>query len=161
MIRKVYKEEPRELITSENMNMIPGIKMAEGREYRYVFDGINDDFVTKNDGGLLLQLNDTVLEDLTVSPTSESGRLYTENCKIILPTGEIFSGVSYKSDADGWRCYVEEGAKKKGILTAKLDTQKIFLSDNRSYDLFECSYCLFIYDLVTGPSRKEKKAKPR
>lgn len=154
MIKKVYTEEPVEDITSENINVIPGIKENSAREYRYVFDGTKNKFFTKREGGLLLELKKVPLAELSCVP--ESGRLYEERYKIFLPTGEIFVAFSYDGDINAWKCLVEETSTKLGLPFAKLDknTNKVILSDNRIYDLFECKFCSFYYDLVTSSSKK-------
>ncbi|MDA3616283.1 hypothetical protein [Polluticaenibacter yanchengensis] len=36
-------------------------------------------------------------------PIAQSGGVISENCKLWLPTNELFHGLSYKGDIEGWR----------------------------------------------------------
>ncbi len=62
----------------------------------------------------------------------------TENCKLWLPSGELFHALSYKGDIDGWREQISNGANQLGLLTAKIVNNQFILSDGRSYHLSDC-----------------------
>ena len=69
---------------------------------------------------------------------AKQGGALSENCKIWLPTGELFHGLSYKGDIVGWREGIIEAAIHLGLLTAKIVRENIEISDGRNYALSEC-----------------------
>ena len=101
------------------------------REFRYIQDDGKDNFSAKK--GLFFKLT-----NIDIQPLPASGGVITENCKLWLPTGELFHGLSYKGDMVGWRNKIEESAKQMQLLTAKIENEKIVLSDNRSFNISDC-----------------------
>ena len=69
---------------------------------------------------------------------AQSGGVISENCKLWLPTGELFHGLSYKGDIEGWREQIKQGAEQLGLLIGKIYKNKIELLDGRSYALSDC-----------------------
>ena len=113
---------------------LPGTIPNEIREYRYIADDGNDYFIGKK-RSKKKSLFDKVTTQFEIAL---SGTVITENCKLWLPTNELFHAVSYWKDIEGWRKQVEQGAKHLGLLTGKIVENKIVLSDGRAYDLQEC-----------------------
>lgn len=96
---------------------IPGLHPVEWREYRYIADDGNNFFVSLNRRSKKLSLFDKVT---SVVEIAQSGGVISENCKIWLPTKELFHGLSYKGDIQGWRQQIEQGAEHLGLLIGKL-----------------------------------------
>ncbi len=121
-------------MTNLNRN-IPGTIEIEGREHLYISDD-GDNFFTKKDRALKKQsLFDKVTSQFELA---QSGGVISENCKLWLPTEELFHGLSYKGDIVGWRKQIEKGAEKLGLLTGKIISDNIHLSDGRVYNLSDC-----------------------
>ena len=116
--------------------IIPGLPpLEEGREYRYVADDGNDYFVKKSRQSRKQSLFGKIT---TLIPISQYGGAMAENCKLWLPTNELFHALSYRGDIDGWRKQIELGAEQLGLLTGKIVEDNIELSDGRVYALSEC-----------------------
>ena len=114
---------------------IPGLHPVEWREYRYISDDGNNFFASlkrKNKKQSLFEKVTSVVD------IAQSGGVITENCKIRLPTKELFHGLSYKGDIQGWRQQIEQGAEYLGLLVGKIVENNIELSDGRCYALSEC-----------------------
>jgi hypothetical protein len=111
--------------------------LAEGREYRYVADDGNDYFAKKNRQSKKQCLFEKVIWHI-VPPIPQNGGAMTENCKLWIPTNELFHALSYRGDIEGWRKQIELGAEQLGLLTGKIVGDNIELSDGRVYALFEC-----------------------
>lgn len=114
---------------------IPGTIPVRFREVRYVADDGEDHFV---DNGLFLK----VLEAID-PPIPTSGGAITENVRLRLPTGELFHGLSYKADVEGWRAQVEGGAARLGLAVGEIVEGSIAISDGRCYPLSECDVTFF------------------
>ena len=69
---------------------------------------------------------------------AQSGGVISENCKLRLPTNELFYGLSYKGDIEGWRKQIEQGAELLGLLAGKISENNLELSDGRIYALSDC-----------------------
>ena len=108
---------------------IPGIYPVEWREYRYVSDDGKDKFFEELFDKLTQQID---------PPIPAKGGAITENCKLLLPTGELFHALSYKGDIDGWREQIEQGANQLGLLVGEIVGGEFVLSDERRYALSEC-----------------------
>lgn len=119
---------------------IPGLHPVKWREYRYIADDGNDFFVSLNGRSKKQGLFDKVT---SVVEIAKSGGAISENCKIWLPTNELFHGLSYKGDIQGWRMEIEQGAERLGLLIGKIVENNIELSDGRSYALSECKVELY------------------
>lgn len=114
---------------------IPGTIKVEGREYLYISDD-GEDFFTKSSRTVKKQsLFDKVTSLFEIA---QSGGVISENCKLRLPTNELFHGLSYKGDIEGWRKQIEQGAEQLGLLTGKISENNIELSDGRIYALSDC-----------------------
>lgn len=124
---------------TDNRN-IPGAIKVAGREFLYISDDGND-FFTQTSSGLGKQS----LFDLVTSlfEIAQSGGVISENCKLWLPTNELFHGLSYKGDLEGWRKQIEMGAEKLGLLTCRITDENVELSDGRIYSLIECEFELY------------------
>lgn len=114
---------------------IPGTIKVEGREYLYISED-GEDFFTKNSRAVEKQsLFDKVTSLFEIA---QSGGVISENCKLRLPTNELFHGLSYKGDIEGWRKQIEQGAELLGLLTGKISENNLELSDGRIYALSDC-----------------------
>lgn len=109
---------------------IPGITPVQWREYRYVSDDGTYKFSKK---GLFHKLTNQI-----DPPIAKDGGAITENCKLWLPSGELFHALSYKGDIDGWRSQIELGANQLNLIVGKIIKEKIILSDGRQFNLSEC-----------------------
>ena len=108
---------------------IPGTFVDVDREYRYVSDDGENDF-SKLFKKLTMHQNPRKATD---------GGAITENCKIKLPDGSIFHGLSYRGDIEGWREDIEQQARMLSLLTAKIQDDKVEVSDGRSFSLSDCT----------------------
>lgn len=114
---------------------IPGTIKVEGREHLYISDN-GEDFFAKSSRAVKRQsLFDKVTSLFEIA---QSGGVISENCKLWLPTGELFHGLSYKGDIEGWREQIKQGAEQLGLLIGKIYKNKIELLDGRSYALSDC-----------------------
>jgi hypothetical protein len=113
---------------------IPGTIKVEGREFLYILDNGEDFFVGKK-----RSKRESLFSKITcLFFKAKKGGALSENCKIWLPTGELFHGVSYKGDIEGWREGIIQAAIHLGLLTAKIVKENIEISDGRKYALSEC-----------------------
>ena len=120
---------------STNNRNIPGTITVEGRAHLSVSDD-GEDFFTKRSRSVKRQsLFDRVTSLFKIA---QSGGVISENCKLRLPTHELFHGLSYKGDIEGWRKQIEKGAEHLGLLTGKVSNNSIELSDGRIYALSDC-----------------------
>lgn len=123
---------------NSNERKIPGMTPFEWKEFRYVSDDGNDEFLSKND----LLKEKGLFEKLTEQidpPIPKAGGAFSENCRLWLPSGELFHALSYLGDIAGWRDQIEIGARQLGLLTGKILKDEIILSDGRSYPLARCT----------------------
>ena len=108
---------------------IPGTINIVGREFCYIEDDGKDKFEEE-------------LFDKVTSPyeftNAKDGGIISENCKLWIPTNELFHGLSYKGDVDGWRKDIFDGAKKLNLLIGNINGENIELSDGRIYPLTKC-----------------------
>ena len=112
---------------------IPGVIKVEGREFLYIADD-GEDFFRKKKGSKVKK--ESLFSKLTsLFFMAKEGGALTENCKIWLPTNELFHGLSYKGDIEGWRKGITLGATHLGLLTAKIAEGNIEISDGRVYAL--------------------------
>ena len=107
---------------------VPGTQPIEGREFRYVSNGSQDEF------GMLFKK----LIRYVSPPIPKSGGAMIDGCKITLPDGEVFQAISYKGDFEGWRLQVEQGAKALNVKLAEIDADSIVLADAQSFCLRDC-----------------------
>ncbi|KFX02454.1 hypothetical protein KP22_18345 [Pectobacterium betavasculorum] len=114
---------------------IPGLTPVAWREYRYISDDGRDKFVGN---GLFDKVTGKV-EPLI----PKSGGAMVENCKLWLPSGELFHALSYKGDIEGWRKQIEQGAIQMGLFIGEIVGDKIVLSDGRSYEISACTFEMY------------------
>ena len=112
--------------------IVPGTRLVEGREFRYVSNKSQAKF-----GELFHKL-------WNVPPIiPQNGGALIEGCKITLPNGDIFEAVSYKGDIEGWRQQLEQGAGAKALneelAGIDMDTDSIVLNDMQSFRLTDCT----------------------
>lgn len=110
--------------------IIPGTINIENSEVLYISDSGNDDFEDC--------LFDKVTSQFDEQPIAQSGGVVNENCKLWLPTNELFNCLSYKGDIEGWRKEITGGATILGLLTGKINENNIEISDGRFYALSDC-----------------------
>ena len=121
----------------DNINRhIPGTIKVEGREFLYVADDGEDFFRKKKRSKVKKESLFSKLTSLFFM--AKEGGALTENCKIWLPTNELFHGLSYKGDIEGWRKGITLGANHLGLLIAKISGENIEISDGRIYALSDC-----------------------
>ncbi|MCL6408016.1 hypothetical protein EXT70_20485 [Dickeya dadantii] len=114
---------------------IPGLNPVSWREYRYISDDGENKFV----GNGLFERVTGKIEPLI----PKSGGAMAENCKLWLPSGELFHALSYKGDIDGWRRQIEQGAIQMGLLTAEIAGGEVVLSDGRNYEVSACKFEMY------------------
>ncbi|WP_454999723.1 hypothetical protein [Capnocytophaga gingivalis] len=120
---------------------IPGVIKVEGREFLYIADD-GEDFFRKKKGSKVKK--ESLFSKLTsLFFMAKEGGALTENCKIWLPTNELFHGLFYKGDIEGWRKGITLGATHLGLLTAKIAEGNIEVSDGRVYALSDCKVELY------------------
>ena len=120
---------------------IPGVIKVEGREFLYIADD-GEDFFRKKKGSKVKK--ESLFSKLTsLFFMAKEGGALTENCKIWLPTNELFHGLSYKGDIEGWRKGITLGATHLGLLTAKIAEGNREISDGREYALSDCKVELY------------------
>ena len=135
------KEQLEKLLSASPVQMeiiVPGTRIVEGREFCYV----------SNKNQIKFEILFKKLFECECSVIPESGGVIIEGCKITLPNGEIFEGISYRGDIEGWRQQIKEGAKALNEKLARIDidTDSIVLDDMQSFCLSDCEidfdYCI-------------------
>ncbi|MDQ3111699.1 MAG: hypothetical protein M3R17_17555 [Bacteroidota bacterium] len=114
---------------NESKREIPGLRIQEGREVRYISDDGNNKFEE-----YLFKKVTTHLD----KPIAQNGGVISENCKIWLPSGELLHAISYKGDIEGWRKEMELSTEQLGLWIGKIVDSNIKLSDGRSFLVEEC-----------------------
>jgi len=114
-----------------NARTVPGAIDVAGREFLYV--GCDADLSAEDLGGQF----DKVLEASPIIPR-DGGSALTENCTLLLPSGECFFGFSYKGDIEGWRNKAIQGAHALGRMTARVAGKTLAIEDGRQVDLTDC-----------------------
>jgi len=66
------------------------------------------------------------------------GGAYGASCQLTLPDGSIFHAIGYHGDIVGWRQDIEEGATALNIALARIDGDKLVVSDGRAFALSDC-----------------------
>ncbi|MBC9931203.1 hypothetical protein [Chitinophaga qingshengii] len=117
-------------MSTTNRN-IPGTVAVEGREHLYILDDGNDCFKKHGKQSLFGKVT-------SQCSIAQHGGVISENCKLWLPTEELFHGLSYKGDIKGWRTQIQQGAALLGLLTGRIEADNIILSDGRTYPLSAC-----------------------
>lgn len=116
-------------IKKNDKRKIPGININSEREYLYIADDKNNEF---------LKIFHTIIDQ--VNPrNSKNGGAIIEGCKIQLPNEEgLFHGISYKGDIEGWRKDFYLGTQALNLLTAKIVSNQIVISNGKSFNLNNC-----------------------
>ena len=109
--------------------IIPGSEIYDWREFRYI-QGNN---VKNFEKELFNKLFDSIENRL-----AKNGGVMSENCKITTPDNNIFYGLSYKGDIEGWRKDFECGAENLSLLFAKIEDNNLVDSLENKYPLSEC-----------------------
>jgi hypothetical protein len=107
--------------------IIPGTVPVEGVEIAYFCDG--------SDEG-------ERFHDLTSHSKprhAQRGGMNERGCRLTLPDGSIFHAIGYHADIEGWRKDIEEGAAEQKITLARIEADKLVISDGRVFDLSECT----------------------
>lgn len=68
------------------------------------------------------------------------GSAFIEGCRVFLPDGSAFYGLSYWNDIEGWRKNVEEGAKALGLKLAWIEGEEFVVEDGRRFPISDCRY---------------------
>ncbi|MCB6182037.1 hypothetical protein LIN78_00510 [Leeia sp. TBRC 13508] len=108
--------------------VIPGTVVREGKEIVYFSDDGTSDFLT--------QFN-RLTKDVSPRHAKQGGRT-SQGCRLWLPDGTLFHPVGYHGDVDGWRKDIECGARQLNLLLARVDGDRIVVSDGRSFALADC-----------------------
>ena len=107
---------------------IPGTVPIDGAEIVYF-----------RDNGLLPRIEQFhALTGYTEHPHAQNGGVSTYGCRLFLPDGSVFHAIGYHGDIQGWRKDIEEGAAGLNIPLARIDADKIIVSDGRVFDLSAC-----------------------
>jgi hypothetical protein len=107
--------------------IIPGTVPVEGVETAYFCDGS-----AKGE-----RFHDLMLRSKPLH--AQRGSVYERGCHLTLPDGSIFHAAQYHGDIEGWRKDIEEGAAEQEITLARIDGDKLVISDGRVFDLSECT----------------------
>ena len=108
--------------------IIPGTVIREGREVVYFSDDGRTDFTS--------QFN-RLTKNVSPRHATRGGKT-SQGCRLWLPDGSLFHPVSYHGDLDGWRKDVEAGARQLDLLLARIEGERILVSDGRSFALSDC-----------------------
>jgi hypothetical protein len=74
-----------------------------------------------------------------VNPHQASrGGMTSQGCRVWLPDGTLFYPIGFHGDFDGWRSDIESGARQNNLQTARINGDRIVVSDGRSFPLGEC-----------------------
>ena len=107
---------------------IPGTNEVAGLEFVYFCD----------DGHNSVSEQFDALTQYTNPPNAQYGGAILDGCSLILPDGTTFHAVTYHGDLRGWRKDIRKGAKGLNITLARIDTDKIIVTDGRIFNLTEC-----------------------
>jgi len=73
-------------------------------------------------------------------PIAKHGGVVLEGCIVTLPDGTSLYSLAYHGDVGGWLNQIERGAKELGLLTAKISSNDLILSNGRCIPLSDCSF---------------------
>jgi hypothetical protein len=120
---------------------IPGLKIVEPREFRYILVNENEKYRGKK--GIFRKII-TIHEDPIVSVSG--GGVMEENFIIVIPNGEKYYGLSYRGDIEGWRNTIEKNAELENRKFGKIINKETFwVNDNTEYNLKDCEYFVYGY----------------
>ena len=109
--------------------VIPGTTVVEGQAVVYFADNRKHSF----------RKQFRALTTHTNPPYATAGGVNERGCKIVLPDGQSFHGISYHGDLDGWRKDIEAGAREFNVLLARIEGGKFVVSDGRVVPLVDCA----------------------
>jgi hypothetical protein len=110
-----------------HQGIIPGTVPIDGTEIVYFCDG---------------SAKGKRFHDLTSHSKplhAQRGGVTGRGCHLTLPDGSIFHAAGYRGDLAGWRQDIEEGAAAQKILLARIEADKLVISDGRKFALSECT----------------------
>lgn len=106
----------------------PGAVAVDGTEFVYFSD----------DGKNNFRKQFRNLTGFTNPPHAKSGGVNERGCTIALPDGLLFHAIAYHGDTEGWRKDIEAGAQAFNVLLAKIEGDRLVVSDGRAFSLTEC-----------------------
>ncbi|MEZ2311574.1 hypothetical protein AB6809_33615 [Paraburkholderia sp. RCC_158] len=112
----------------DDARVIPGTVAVDGTEFIYFSD----------DGKNNFRKQFRNLTEFTTPPYAQSGGVNERGCAIALPDGQLFHAIAYHGDTEGWRKDIHAGAKALSVLLAKIEGDKLVVSDGRTFSLNEC-----------------------
>lgn len=115
-------------IEQTGQRALPGLNPAEGVEFLYY----------ESNGKSKAKKQFNALLDSAGSINAASGGIVSDSCKIHLSDDRVFHALSYHGDINGWRQAVEAGAKARGLLLARIESEQFVISDGRSIPLSDC-----------------------
>lgn len=71
-------------------------------------------------------------------PLMTGGGVVLEGCIITLPDTTSMYPLMFHGDLAGWQRQIEEGAHALGLVSAKIQNDKIAISDGREFNLADC-----------------------
>lgn len=109
---------------------LPGFVPVEWREHRYVqVDGEKP----ASQGWLA-----AFLDNAAGAPLPASGGCIDERVLLRTPDGQVFAGLSYRGDIEGWRACIDASARRLRSSVARIDGDDLLLEDARRYRLEDC-----------------------
>ena len=112
---------------------IPGTVPVDGLEFVYFCDN----------GHSSASEQFYALTNYTNPPHAQCGGSSLDGCRLTLPDRSIFHAIGYHGDITGWRQDIKEGAIGLNVVLARIDADKIIVSDGR---IFKLSSCIPKYD---------------
>jgi hypothetical protein len=108
---------------------LPGFVPVEWREHRYVEIAPE---VGTGRGWLarFLEID---------APLPSGGGCVEEGILLRTPEGAAYLGLSYRGDIPGWRRYVEEAARERGVRVARIDEAHLVDDDGHRVALDVCA----------------------
>ena len=106
---------------------IPGIVPIDGVEFVYFCD----------DGSSASDRFDTLAQCMN-PPHAKFGGFSLDGCSLALPDGSVFHAIGYHGDIAGWSQDFEEGAAMLKIALARIDADRIIVSDGREFSISAC-----------------------
>jgi len=109
--------------------IIPGAVPTNGVETVYFRD----------DGRTMLEQFDALASSYKNPRHAQYGGMNEQGCSLTLPDGSTFHAVQYHGDISGWRQDIEEGAVAQKIALARIEADKLVISDGRVFELSACT----------------------
>lgn len=122
------KEQEAGKFNQVKKRILPGLNPKDDLEVLYFSDN----------GTEVFRKQFFELSDKFKPPYPTGGGVTSEACRIRLPYGLLFHGVSYHTDIEGWRRQIEAGAQELGAVVGKIQGDRFVVSDGRSVALADC-----------------------